>query len=224
MAGPGLVFCVAKLFEDAFGAFGTTGLADTAAVMDQLVGEKNPAVLWNHAHQVLLDFLGIGIFCQIEPLGKALNMRVNDDAGSDAIGGAENDVGGLTGNAREFENFVHRSRNFAMELVDQHLAAADDRFCLVAEETGAANILLELRGIGVGEMLRRRIFLEEAGSDLIDAGIGALGRKNGGDKQLESIVVMQRTLGRGIVAIEAGQNLPDAAGVRAPGAVCFWRG
>ena len=57
---PGLVFEVAELLEVAAVAFGLAGVADLAAMMDQLVREGDPAVLWDDAHQVLLDF-GSGV-------------------------------------------------------------------------------------------------------------------------------------------------------------------
>ena len=56
-----LVFRVAEALEIAFGAPRFARLADLAPVPDQLVGKQNPFFARDHLHQVLFDFLGIGI-------------------------------------------------------------------------------------------------------------------------------------------------------------------
>src|SRR5882762_6706134 len=56
-----LVFRVAEALEIAFGAPRFARLADLAPVPDQLVGKQNPFFARNHLHQVLFNFLGIGI-------------------------------------------------------------------------------------------------------------------------------------------------------------------
>lgn len=47
---PGLVFGVAELFEVAAVAFRFAGFADLAAVVNNLVGEVDPAVLRDDLH------------------------------------------------------------------------------------------------------------------------------------------------------------------------------
>ena len=54
---PGFVGGVAELFEGAGGAFGFAGFADLAAVVDEFVGELDPAVVGDDFHQVLFDGL-----------------------------------------------------------------------------------------------------------------------------------------------------------------------
>jgi hypothetical protein len=56
-----LVSRVAEALEIAFGAPRFARLADLAPVPDQLVGKQNPFFARDHLHQVLFDFLGIGI-------------------------------------------------------------------------------------------------------------------------------------------------------------------
>lgn len=50
---PGFVGGVAELFQGAGGAFGFAGFADLAPVVDEFVGELDPAVLGDYFHQVL---------------------------------------------------------------------------------------------------------------------------------------------------------------------------
>ena len=47
---PGFVLRVAELLEVAFVALGLAGFAHLAAVMDELVGEGDPAILRNDLH------------------------------------------------------------------------------------------------------------------------------------------------------------------------------
>jgi len=53
---PRLVLRVTELLEIASVAFGFAGDANLAAMVDELVGEGNPAILRDDAHQFLLDF------------------------------------------------------------------------------------------------------------------------------------------------------------------------
>ena len=88
---------MAELLEVAAVAFGFAGFADLAAVMDELVGEGDPAVLGNDLHQFLLDFLRRVAFGQAETAGDAEDVRVDDYAFGFAEADAEDDVGGFAG-------------------------------------------------------------------------------------------------------------------------------
>ena len=72
---------VAKLLEVAAVALGFAGFADLAAVMDDLVGEVDPAVLrQNDLHQLLLDFLRRFAFGKPETARDAEDVCVDDHA------------------------------------------------------------------------------------------------------------------------------------------------
>ena len=62
MRCPGFVGGVAELFQRAIGAAGLAGYADLAAVVDEFVGELDPAVAWDDLLEVLLDFDGVFLF------------------------------------------------------------------------------------------------------------------------------------------------------------------
>src|SRR5580704_12533448 len=66
-ASESLIFGITNRLEVAFSAFRFARLADPAAVPDQLVREQNPSVARNRGHQILLDFLRIGVAGEIEP-------------------------------------------------------------------------------------------------------------------------------------------------------------
>src|SRR5215831_5633816 len=74
------IFRVADRCEVAFEAFGFTRDADAPSVPDQLVGELNPFVLGDDAHEVVFDFSGILVLRQIETPRKAHDVSVHDDA------------------------------------------------------------------------------------------------------------------------------------------------
>ena len=71
---------MAELFEVTAVAFGLAGIADLAAMVDELVGEVDPAAWGDDPHQFLLDFLGRVAFGQAESAGDAEDMRVDNDS------------------------------------------------------------------------------------------------------------------------------------------------
>ena len=196
----------------ALDALGAAGLADLASVPDQLVREKDPAILRDDAHEVLLDFLGIGVAGEVEAGGEALDVGVHDHAGSDAERRAQHDVGGLARHAGQREQFLHRARDFLAEIVDQLLAGALDGLGLVAEETGRADFGFEFARIGVGEIFRRLVFLKERASHFVDADIGALRGEDCRDQQLEGVAMIQRAGDAGIGLVQFRQDGADAPG------------
>ena len=97
-------------------------------------------------------------------------------------------------------------------LLDKHLAAANDALGLVSVEACRANRLLQLRRIGVGEILRGAVLLEQVFRDLIDPLVGALGREDGGDQELKGVLVIERDAGIGVGGFQDGQDFLGAGG------------
>ena len=133
---PGFVFGVAELFEVAAVAFGFAGGADLSAVMDELVGEGDPAVLRNDPHQFLLDFLGRIAFGQSEAAADAEDVRIDDYPLGFAEADAEDYVGGFAGGAGEGDQLGEGFGNLAVEVRDDFAGRALDGFGFVAEEAG----------------------------------------------------------------------------------------
>lgn len=103
------------MFEGAALALGFAGDADLAAVVDELVGELDPTAFGDDGLEVLLDGDGVGAGGELEASGEAENVGVDDDAGGDAVPGAEDDVGGFARDAGELEHLVHGVGDFAGE-------------------------------------------------------------------------------------------------------------
>src|SRR6516164_8140255 len=80
------VFGVTQFFHIALRALRLARGADAASVPDQLVRKLDPLVLWNNGHQILLDFLGIVVASQIQPLREPHYMRIHHDPARDSIG------------------------------------------------------------------------------------------------------------------------------------------
>ncbi len=99
-------------------AFGVSGVADLAAVEDQLVREEGPFGLGDEFHEVLFDFDGIGVFGEVEAEGEAGDVGIDDDADVLVEGVAEDDVGGFSADAAELGEFVHGVGDLAVMFFD----------------------------------------------------------------------------------------------------------
>ena len=99
LTSPGLVFGRAKLLQAATVALGFAGLADLAAVVDDLVGEVDPASLRQNTHQLQLDLFRRLGFGQAEATRDAEDVRVHHHAFGFVEGYAEDDVGSFARHA-----------------------------------------------------------------------------------------------------------------------------
>lgn len=133
---PRFVFSVTDVFERTFGTLWIASDTDGASVMDYLVREKDPVVVGDDFHQVLLDSRRIVVLGQFEPARNAMNVGVDDDAISDSEPGAEYDIGCLSRSAGNAEQFVHGLGDYATKSLDDRLSSPYDGFRFVAEETG----------------------------------------------------------------------------------------
>ena len=125
-------------------ALGFAGDAELASVPDDLVGKENPFLARDDAHQVLLDLLRVIVRGEFETARDAVNMGVDDYAFGFLEPRAQHDVGGFAGDAGEGEQLFHVVRDLAAEVGDDFFRGADHGFRLVAEETGGADVGLEL--------------------------------------------------------------------------------
>src|SRR3989442_12585162 len=113
-------------------------------------------------------------------------MRVDDDSRRNSVSNAEHDVRGLARNAGKPEQLIHRSRNLAAKLLDEHLARALDRFRFVAKKAGGANVLLQLDGRNFQIVFGPAAFTKQIGGDDVYALVGALRGQKRGNQDLES--------------------------------------
>lgn len=203
---------MAQLFETAAIAFGLAGVADLAAMVDELVGEGDPMVLGQDAHEFLLDFLGCIPFGEAKAAGNAEDMGVDDDAFGLVEADAEDDVGGLAGGAGNGDEFSEGLRDLAFEFCGNCPGCSLDGFGLVVEEACGANEGFKFgqcclgHGGGGGEAF------EQLRCDHVDADVGALGGEDRRHKQFPGGAVGEGALDGGIGFVEGNQGGGDSVG------------
>lgn len=177
------------------GAIGVAREAAAPAVEDEQMAEKGPVVLRDEFHEVGLDLYRVVLTAEVESEGEAGNVSIDDDADVFAEGIAEDDVGGFASHAAEGGEFFHGIGNAAAVPFDDRLATGFDAFGFVPKKAGGLDGFLEFGRGGAGVVCGGGVFGEERRGDLIDAFVGALGGKNGGDEELERIGMVQFTMG-----------------------------
>ena len=126
----------AEVGKGAGGAGWFAGGADGATVVDQHVGEVEPVLLGDDAHEVLFDFYGVFAGGPAETAGEATDMGVYYEAYHDAVGVAQYDVGGFARNAGQCEQLFHRARHLAAVAGEQTLGRAAQVSGFVAVKSG----------------------------------------------------------------------------------------
>ena len=125
-------------------------------MVDDLVGEVDPATLWKDLHQFLFNLRRGVAFSQPKASGDAENVRIHDHAFSLAKADAENDIGRLAGRAGNGDQLSQRLRNLTAELLDHLAGGALDGFGLVVKEAGGADQLFEFWQCRLGHGCRGR--------------------------------------------------------------------
>ena len=209
---PGLVSGMAKLLEIALIAFGFAGDADLAAVVDDLVGEIDPAVLGDNLHQFLLHFLGCVAFGEAKAMGDAEDVGIDNHALGFLEAHSENHIRSLPRRARDGDQLGQGLRDLALEIRNDLAGCALNGFCLVVVEAGGADKSFEFgqcrlrHGCGGGEPL------EQCRRDNVDANVSALGRENCGYQQFPGRAVVEGALHVWVGLIEALENGGDTIG------------
>lgn len=176
---------------------------------NELVSEPNPIFFGPDPQQILLDLLGRALARETEPPREPMDVGIDDESGPNAEGRAEHDVGGLPGDAREREQILHRPGHLAAVLGQQARAGAPNILGFRVEKARRANVGLELARRRVRDRARVGEAREEARSDPIHALVGALGREDRRDEQLEGVAVAERAVGRGVGLTERAGDLPS---------------
>ncbi len=185
-------------------------------MLDQGVAEPDPAGGRDRRVQVALHLFRIGLLRPAEPAGKAPDVGVDDDAARGIERRAENDVRGLAADTREGEERVHRPRNRTAVLLGDGPGGASDRLRLGVEEPGRPDDFLERAARRPRERRGVREAPEDFGRDEVDAGIGALGRENRRNEELEGRGVAQRAAGVPVGVLEAAEGLANRGRRRLP--------
>ena len=163
--------------------------------------------------KVLFDPDGVGFASKAEPLGNARDVRIDDEPLVLAESVAENDVGRLAPNAGECNESFHGVGDATAALGGQRGARPSQAAGLGVEESGLADVVLELARRRPRVVRRGPVFPEEFGGDLVDPDVGALRGEDGRDEELERAREVERASG---FRIRAGAAAEVGAG---PGSV-----
>ena len=188
--------------EFAVWTIGVAGHAAAAAVPDEEVAPEGPGVLGDLFDEVFFDFDRVFLLGQTEALAQAGDVGVDDDAGFDAVGVAEDDIGGFASDPGQMGEGFEFAGDFAFVVVDEGLGGGADIFRFVAEEAGGADEVFEVFLARGSHAFGVREFLEEGGGHHVDAHVGALRGEDGGDEELERAVVVEFAVGVGVGGAE----------------------
>jgi len=152
---------MAERFQVALDTFRFAGVADAAAVPDQLVRKLYPSVLRNDLDEVLLDLFWILMGSEFEAIGEALDMRIHDHSAGNSISRAQYYVCCFSGDSGKRKNLFHGFWNIAAKMIKDGFARAHDRFRLIAEKTCWTDVFLQLARVRIGKCLGVGVFLEQ---------------------------------------------------------------
>ena len=197
--------------EFAVWTIGVAGHAAAAAVPDEEVAPEGPGVLRDLFDEVFFDFDRVFLLGQTEALAQAGDVGVDDDAGFDAVGVAEDDIGGFASDAGEVSEVVEILRNFTVMFPHEGFRGGDEILGFVAEETGGADEVFDVFLFGGSECFGVRVFFEKGGRHHVDAHVGALRGEDGGDEKLEGPLVVEFAMGVGVGGAEDAKKLAGAS-------------
>src|SRR5713101_5744352 len=194
LAGPG-----AEREDRASRAVRFARVAGAPAVNDQKRCGLDPLGSGQESAELVMDLLRVVRARESEALGDARHVRIHGQ-GRYAEGIAEHDIGRLPAHPGQLHELFERARDLSAMPLDQGPAHAHEGASLGLEEPRGVNLLLEGRRLRARPVFGLAVALEERARHGVHALIGALGRENGGDKQLEGIAEAELDTGRRIGA------------------------
>jgi hypothetical protein len=126
-------------------------------------------------------------------------MRINGNARLLAERVKQDDIGGFARHPRQPEEILHRARDRAVKGSLYHAGRGNDMPCLIAEEPGGSDVLLQRSLLGAGIVPHRTVFPEQLFRDDIDPLIRALCGQHGRHQQFPGGRKPQFDTGRGVL-------------------------
>ena len=114
---------------------------------NHLMGKFHPALLGHQGHQVELNLYRVLLAREPQALGDPAYVGVHHEA-RDAEGVAQDDVGRLAADPRQFYQLIQGSRHLPAELRNQGLADGLEALGLLMVKTGGVDGLLQVRKVG----------------------------------------------------------------------------
>lgn len=191
-----------QLLKRAIQAVRFSRVTDLSPMPDQHIAKGVPIIPGYELHQVELDLLRVIALRQSKSLRYTSHVSVHHNARVDPVRSSQDAVGSLATNAAELHEILHRLWNLPILLFRDRLAASDNALRFASEESCRSDLLFELLLVGVREILRSPVFLEERGSDHVHPDIRALRRENRRNQKLKRVGEIERDLGIGVRFME----------------------
>ena len=209
---PGLVFGRALLLQIATFTLGFARIANGSAVVNQLMGEADPTVLRQDAHQFLFNFLRRVSLGEREAARNAEDMRIDHNPFGLLEADTENDIGSFARRSGDGDQFGESLRNLTAEIRYNFERCALQGFGFVVEEACGADEVFQLGQGRFGHGLRSREATEQLRRHQIDSNVGALRGEDGRDQQFPWGFVDQSALDFGVGFIKTTEYGRDAFG------------
>lgn len=215
----------AEIGQPAARAAGPTGQTDGPAMVDELVAEDDPPVGRDDRDEVALNADRVSAARQIEAPADPPDMGVDDDPLGPTEAHPEDDVGRFPPHAWQRHQLGQRDGDLATMPLDEGPAAAQQVLRLRPEESGAVDHSLGLLLAGSGKGGGGRPAAEQLRGHEVHTAVGALGRKDGRQEELQWRAEVERATGGGIEFSQPpGHGLPAGrAGLPAAAAGCCRR-
>jgi hypothetical protein len=135
-------------------------------------------------------------------------MGIDDDTGlAECI--PENDIRGLSSDARQGDQLFHRQRDLFSEAFSHGFAAGHEMFRFILKETGGTNELFEFSKMSRSQLSRLWISPKKRWSDLVDPLVGTLGREDCGHEQLPRGTMVEFHLWTWHCTLQGFRYLPE---------------
>ncbi len=184
---------------------------EAPSVSDEEVREPEPVSPRHDLTEVAFYPSGILRSRKPEEARESAKVRIDRDAGDDAVGVAEDDIRRLAPDAGNTEHLRHGSGYLASELALHDTGGGENIPRLTAIETRRKNCPLEGAWIGGDIVVERRVPSEERGCHLIHSPVGTLRRELHGDEELPGRPVGKLTARIGKETREGDDDPPRAS-------------
>ena len=163
------------------------------------MAELCPALPRNDFHEPYFDPVRVFLFIgESHPVGDAKDVGIDDHTFIFPERVSQHDVGRFSRDPVKREEFFHRVRDLAAEIVANRPAGQLNAAGFVPIKSRRPHQLFNLADLRFGKIFRRPEPREQSRYNFIDPRIGALGGEDGRDQKLQRIFVFQRTDGVGI--------------------------
>ena len=150
-----------------------------------------PIFSFKQSHQIGLNQNWIGVFCKSHAQSESTHMRVHNHAFLHMEYVAQHNIRGLARHASQREQCIHTARHLAIKLLAHNAHAFAHGLGLVAPKVKRVHKGLNLRGRGVGKILRSWKLFKQRRCGFVHSNISTLSTQYGGNQQFMRLAPIQ---------------------------------